>query len=202
VPDGSGALSMTLPIDKSTPLGPQMVDASCGQVSTGAGTNIWEYPTAPPIDITSTYSLAVRPGTTVTPGTSLYTSSEGACSNPTPSSPGSYAAIAFGPNANTATYGANGDIPFVSTDGLGNWPTTVVVPPGDVSRSVLSVDRGYSGSDEYELVQPGFHHGRGTLNPVLTPTMATIGGSRRCRMRSRAPTVVSPWHTSLFRTSQ
>jgi hypothetical protein len=162
VPDSTGAWSITLPIDRSTPLGSQTVAASCGQLSGGAGTNIWEYPEAPSVDITSTYSLAVRPGTTVTPGTTLYVSSEGSCSVPTqPSVPtsyqGGYGELVFSRSAISDFYSRGGTtIPEVPTDALGNWSTSFVVPPatapGDYYLSGVCVATPYTNTNWYNPV--------------------------------------------------
>jgi hypothetical protein len=56
-------------------------------------------------------------------GKTLYISSEGACT-----SPASSASVVFGPSAITAGYGGAGPGPLVSTDDLGSWSTSFLVP--------------------------------------------------------------------------
>jgi hypothetical protein len=135
VPKRSGTWSVTLPIVRSSPLGPQEVGAQCDSVS--PATNLWTYPPQV-VDLTSTYSLSVQPGTTVTPGTTIYISSEGACPDPTPTSPDAYVVVWFGPSAAGSTYADRGQLPYVSTDGLGNWSTSFQVEGVDPGAYDLS----------------------------------------------------------------
>jgi hypothetical protein len=135
VPKSNGTWSITVPIARSAPVGPQEIGAQCDSVS--PKTNLWQY-AEQPVDITSTYSLDVQPGTTVTSGTTIYISGEGACSDPTPTSRDAYVVVWFGPRAAGSTYTDRGQLPYVSTDGLGNWSTSFQLEGGDPGQYDLS----------------------------------------------------------------
>ena len=128
--NSEGSWSMPLVLARSTPVGPRPVMTACGSpppTTDGYFSSQFNYPTSPTLDITTTYSVTVSPGSTVGAGATLDVASEAECPDP---GGGLHAWVGIGPDA---SYDNNGPSPdfvgiIATPDDLGNWSTALTIP--------------------------------------------------------------------------
>jgi hypothetical protein len=122
---------MPLVLARSTPVGPRPVMTACGSLPTVSGgyfPSQFNYPTSPTLDITTTYSMSVSPGSTVGAGATLDVASDGECPDP---GEGLHAWVDIGADA---SFDNNGPYPnsvagiIATPDDLGNWSTSLTIP--------------------------------------------------------------------------